>query len=188
VNARPFAPSSGRALAARGALRATREQTSHRARNRTDTELRSRPTRTRRRRRAAAADRRRQFFFAESGSGRNDRAAACEVGGDGEVAAPGELSEVRGRRNRTDTAPAGARAGSVWWRRAPRAREEVRKKWLTRCGSFGRGARARRAAPARSLPSITSKRNRPAPRSKARAGFGPPLGAASRARNREKNG
>jgi hypothetical protein len=109
MNARPFAPSSGRALAARGALRATREQTSHRARNRTDTELRSRPTRTRRRRRAAAADRRRQFFFAESGSGRNDRAAACEVGGDGEVAAPGELSEVRGRRNRTDTAPAGAR-------------------------------------------------------------------------------
>ena len=76
MNARPFAPSSGRALAARGALRATREQTSHRARNRTDTELRSRPTRTRRRRRAAAADRRRQFFFAESGSGRNDRAAA----------------------------------------------------------------------------------------------------------------
>ena len=44
------------------------------------------------------------------------------------------------------------------------------------------------APPQRSLPSIKSKRNRPVPRSKARAGFGPPLGSASRARNREKNG
>ena len=41
--------------------------------------------------------------------------------------------------------------------------------------------------PQRSLPSIKSKRNRPAPRSKARAGFGPPLGSASRARMAHKD-
>ncbi len=44
------------------------------------------------------------------------------------------------------------------------------------------------APPQRSLPSIKSKRNRPAPRSKARAGFGPPLGSASRARIAHKDG
>ena len=71
---------------------------------------------------------------------------------------------------------------AVWTRRPPS--ELLRS---------GRGeadpvARAAPAPPQRSLPSITSKRNRPAPRSKARAGSGPPLGAASRARNREKNG
>jgi len=50
------------------------------------------------------------------------------------------------------------------------------------------GAAATGAARRRSLPSIKSKRNRPAPRSKARAGFGPPLGFASRARMAHKDG
>jgi hypothetical protein len=83
------------------------------------------------------------------------------------------------------------------------AREESRKEWLTRplavllrsaCWRSrppSSSAAAKAAAPAppqRSLPSIKSKRNRPAPRSKARAGFGPPLGSASRARMAHKDG